>query len=159
MGDKSTGKAAKPRNRRALSIVAQRLAEASHASRAAGLAADQIETAQREIHAKQLALELKIVAEVQGQLEAAYTDTLDELRVAIEGMNQSLAKAYGFREMIGEQGRNLMASGNKETGRAILARLERLAAPDPRSFGATAGEIAAAAASWRLQADILRGRV
>jgi hypothetical protein len=136
--------------------AAHKLAAAQANAGAAGVAASEIEARQREVHAKQLALEPQIVAEIFDRIEAEFAEKSAELSRLITATRQAAAPLAALKVVLAEQGRALADSGQIDDARPFFARNERLKIPDLVETGPTNGEVAEAARYWRDRANGLR---
>ena len=136
--------------------LATKLARAQARADAGKIAIGELDAKQREIHAKQLALEPQIVGEVCDRLEAEYSAGLALLNDQLRAARQQAAHVGGLFDALRDQGQRLQAAGKIDDARVIFTRLERLEKFNLLSVGPTEAEIARQAVVWRERAAALR---
>jgi hypothetical protein len=136
--------------------AAVNLARAQAKAGAGRVAIGDLEQRQRDIRAKQLALEPAITGEVFVRIEAEFSEKSAELLRCIAATRQAAAPVYGLRAVLAEQGRALADAGQIDCARPFFACAERLVIPDLAETAPTNGEVAEAARYWRERAAQLR---
>lgn len=136
--------------------LAHRLAAAQASAGAAGLAVSELETRQREVHAKQLAIEPEITGEVFDRIEAEFAAKAAELSRSIAETRVLAADLAGLKMALADQGRHLSDAGKIDEARPLFARNERLAVPSILETQPEKHEIHAAAHRWIAHAEALR---
>ena len=136
--------------------LAHKLAAAQANAGAAGVAVSEIDAKQREVHAKQLALEPQIVGEICDRLEAEYSAGLSLLKDQLQAARRQAAHVGGLFDALRDQAQHLQGAGKINDAIVIFQRLERLEKFDLLSIGPTEAEIAREAGVWRERAAQLR---
>ena len=136
--------------------LATKLARAQARADAGKIAVGELDAKQREIHARQLALEPQIVAEICDRLEAEYSAGLSLMKDQLRAARHQAAHVGGLFDALRDQAQHLQGAGKTDDARVIFARLERLEKFDLLSIGPTEAEIAQHAVVWRERAAQLR---